>query len=105
MKQKTFLSTSFLLAALCAPVAFAGDIEAGKTKFASICISCHGVNGEGIAPFPKLAGSDENDVIKKLKQYRSGEQIGAMTAVMAPMAAALSDADIENVAAYIATLK
>ena len=29
----------------------------GKKVYASICAACHGPNGEGVGPFPKMAGS------------------------------------------------
>ncbi|MEF3192956.1 MAG: c-type cytochrome, partial [Halothiobacillaceae bacterium] len=86
-----------------APVAAAGDAAAGKAKFAT-CAACHGANGEGAGAFPKLAGLSAADVETKLKKYRAGEQVGPQTALMAPNAAALSDAEIANLAAYIATL-
>ncbi len=39
------------LAALLAPSpATAGDAEAGKTPFASVCSSCHGMGGKGDGP-------------------------------------------------------
>ncbi len=81
----------------------AGDPAAGKAKFAT-CAACHGANGEGSGIFPKLAGLSAADVEAKLKQYRAGEQVGPMTSMMAPNAANLSDADIADLSAYIATL-
>ena len=41
----------------------------------------------------------------KLETYRKGEKIGPMSATMIPMAKTLSDADIDNVTAYIASIK
>jgi len=32
-------------------------IERGKKVFATTCAACHGANGEGVGPFPKMAGS------------------------------------------------
>lgn len=32
-------------------------MEKGKKVYASTCAACHGANGEGIGPFPKMAGS------------------------------------------------
>ncbi|MEW6446456.1 MAG: c-type cytochrome, partial [Pseudomonadota bacterium] len=90
--------------ALMSGAAFAaGDAAAGKAKYGSICASCHGMNGEGAGIFPKLAG--KTDAAAKLKDYKAGKQVGPNTAMMAPQAAGLSDADIENLAAHIATLK
>ena len=80
----------------------AADLEAGKAKY-QVCMSCHGPEGKGQAIFPGIAGQDADYVAGKLNQYRAGEQVGPNTALMAPHAAALSDEDITNVSAYIAT--
>ncbi len=85
--------------------AFAGDAAKGQELFnSSSCAGCHGANGEG-GVGPKLAGQSADDIKAKLHKYKAGEQVGPMTSMMAPMAAGLSDADIDNIAAYIATLK
>lgn len=84
--------------------AFAGDVTAGKALYDSTCVGCHGTNGEG-GVGPKLAGQSAKEIADKLHKYKNGEQVGPMTSMMAPMVADLSDADIENISAYIATLK
>ena len=84
--------------------AFAGDAAAGKAVFGNTCVGCHGANGEG-GVGPKLAGKSADFVKKALHEYKAGKQRGPMTSMMAPMAQGLSDADIDNIAAYIATLK
>lgn len=67
------------------------------------CIGCHGAAGEG-GVGPQLAGQSQADAVAKLHKYKSGEQVGPMTAMMAPMAQGLSDAEIEAVAEYTAGL-
>ncbi len=85
--------------------AFAGgNVDAGKATFGSTCVGCHGANGEG-GVGPKLAGQSAKEIAEKLHEYKAGKQRGPMTSMMAPMAQGLSDQDIENIAAYIATLK
>jgi len=80
--------------------ALAGDVEAGRIKSA-MCASCHGVNGISMSPlWPNLAGQKEQYLIKQIKAFRDGTRQDPM---MAPMVAALSDADIENLAAYYAS--
>ena len=81
----------------------AADAAAGKATFSSTCVGCHGANGEG-GVGPKLSGQSAADIAQKLHDYKAGKQRGPMTSMMAPMAAGLSDADIENIAAYVATL-
>lgn len=81
----------------------AGDVAAGQAAYAS-CAGCHGGAGEGGVVGPKLAGAKAEATIDKLKKYRAGEQIGPMSAMMIPNASSLTDADIDNIAAYIASL-
>lgn len=100
--KKTLVAIA-AVAAMGSTSAFAGDVAAGKTLFANSCASCHGVNAEGQGMFPKLAGQAAADVTSKLNTYKSGGQVGPMTSMMAPMAMGLSDADIANVAAYLAS--
>ncbi|QCU90583.1 c-type cytochrome [Thiomicrorhabdus sediminis] len=80
----------------------AGDATAGQAAYAT-CIGCHGGAAEG-GVGPKLAGQAAADIVAKLQKYKAGEQVGPMTSMMAPMAAGLSDADMENIAAYVAGL-
>ncbi len=79
----------------------AGDAAAGKAK-AAACAGCHGANGEGVAPNPPLAGKSEDVLLQDLQDYKSGKRDNA---VMKGMTAALSDADMANLAAYFASLK
>ena len=76
---------------------FAGDPAAGKAK-AVICQACHGV--EGISPnelWPNLAGQKEGYLIKQMKAFRDGVRSDPL---MSPMSKALTDTDIENIAAF-----
>lgn len=80
----------------------AADIEAGKRKAEEVCASCHGVDGNAsTAPnFPFIGGQHRTYLEKALKDYKSGER---KNPVMAGMAAALSDEDIENLAFYFSS--
>ncbi len=83
----------------------AGDAEAGKAK-AAVCASCHGADGKALIPaYPNLAGQNEEYLVIALKAYRSKERQGGNSALMHAMAANLSDQDINNLAAYYASLK
>jgi len=82
--------------------AYAADAAAGKSKSAT-CAACHGADGNSANPmWPKLAGQHAPYLEKQMKDFRDGRR---KDPVMAPMAAALSDADIANLAAYYASLK
>lgn len=88
--------------AMAATSAVAGDAEAGKAKFGT-CAGCHGANGVSTTPAnPSLAGKDEAYIKAALNAYKSGAKDNA---TMKAMTASLSDADIDNIAAYVATLK
>jgi cytochrome c len=103
MKKYVLTGLALGAALVIGGAAQAGDVEAGKAKFAT-CVSCHGAQGQGQAIFPKLAGHTAEETIDLLKRYRAGETVGPNTPLMAPQAKGLSDEDIENLAAYIETL-
>jgi cytochrome c553 len=115
-----FLMKRVLLAAvLCAPLfAFAqeaapaaaakdvftqGDATAGAAK-AAACFACHGPGGNGaINPeWPKLAGQHSAYIYAELTEFKGGQR---KNPVMLGQAAALSDADMRNVAAFFAGQK
>jgi len=79
----------------------ASDAAAAKAKVA-VCAGCHGEKGEGVAPNPKLAGIPEADLLKALKDFKSGAK---SSPIMNGIAATLSDQDMENFAAYYASFK
>ena len=80
----------------------AADISAGKQK-AAVCFACHGEKGIAIMPtYPNLAGQHEAYLVDALKAYRDG---GRNNPIMVPMAKALTDTDMQNIAAYFAQMK
>lgn len=84
--------------------ATAGNIALGKAKSEeAACISCHGADGvKGLdGSYPILAGQYEDFLVRALTDYKIGRR---KNAVMSGMAAALSKQDIENLAAYYASL-
>ncbi len=95
------ITTAALL--IFAPTAFAGgDAAAGKAK-AAVCAGCHGADGNSVNPmWPKLAGQHATYLVKTIKDYKLGKRKDPM---MGPMSAPLSDADINNLAAYFSSQK
>ena len=80
----------------------AADIEAGKAKSAT-CAACHGPAGISSNPeWPNLAGQQEIYLKKQITAFRDGDRVDPL---MAPMVQSLTDEDIENLAAYFASLK
>lgn len=84
-------------------LAVKGDPAAGKAK-AQSCAGCHGEDGNSAAGSgtPRLAGQYESYLVKTLQDYKSGKR---KNAVMNGIATALSETDIENIAAFYATQK
>lgn len=74
-----------------------GDIEAGRAK-AAVCAGCHGQNGNSQNPvWPKLAGQHAFYIEKELYDFQNQRRVDAL---MTPMAADLSEADIKDLAAF-----
>lgn len=94
----------FALGAAASAVATAADAEAGKAK-AAVCAACHGKDGIAAIPgYPNLAGQNEQYLVSSLKAYKNKQRSGGQSVVMQGQAAALSDEDIANLAAYYASL-
>lgn len=100
-----------ILVCICAFAgpAFATDFEAGKavavgaaeSSAATACFRCHGLDGSGdaAAAFPRLAGQSAEYIYKSLKDYASGARPNE---IMAPIAKALTEGEMRDVAAYYA---
>ncbi|MDE1314612.1 cytochrome c [Vibrio aestuarianus] len=85
--------------------AIAGDAAAGQAK-AAVCAACHGADGIAVIPgYPNLKGQNEQYLISSVKAYKNKERTGGLAMVMQAQASMLSEADIENLAAYYASLK
>ncbi len=117
------LSLATALAAWLAPgAAVAGDAAAGKVVFETNCSTCHGMTGKGdgpvgaaLNPRPRDLSTGEfkfdtdddgkpgtDDDLKNVIQ-KGGAAFGG-SPLMAPWPT-LSDTDVENVIAYIRSLK
>lgn len=102
MKKTAVLPVAVAAAFMAASALAAGDADAGKAKSAS-CAACHGSDGNSNNPvWPNLAGQHAAYVVKQLKAFKSGERKDPL---MSPMAAGLSEQDMENLAAYYAGQK
>ncbi len=100
MKKSLCAGALILAASLFTSAYAAGDPEAGKTKSAT-CVACHGADGVALVPeYPNLAGQGEAYLIKQLREFKEGKRENTL---MSPMAAPLSDQDMEDIAAFYAT--
>ena len=99
--------TLFSVSAVNAQDSYKGDPEAGKAKNA-ICAACHGVDGNSALDInPKIAGQHANYLYKQLSEFKLASQTGGKegrnNAVMNGMAAALSEEDMKDLAAYFSS--
>jgi len=117
------LVAALALAFFLAPAAYAGDAAAGKGKYDTLCFTCHGATGKGdgpagaaLNPPPRdftqgdfILDADGNgtpgedaDLVLVIKDG-AGKYGG--NPVMAPWGAAMTDDDVNNVVAYVRSLK
>jgi cytochrome c553 len=104
--MKKMIGLSVVLAV--APFAQAADIEAGKTRAATVCAACHGANGQSVSDtIPNLAAQRAGYIEAQLKAFKDGtrkaQSATSPTAIMNAIATQLSADDIANVAAYFAS--
>jgi cytochrome c553 len=97
-RNATALAVAFFL---CAD-AVAADAEAGKAK-AQVCVACHGPGGNSTNPaVPALAGQPAQMIATQLYQFREGNRKDPQ---MSPMAANLSNTDMNDLAAYFSGIQ
>ncbi len=89
-----------VFAAEAAPAAFKADPAKGAQLTAS-CQACHTADGSRGSPAnPILQGQHPEYIVKQLTEFKSGKR---KNAIMMGMAAALSDDDMKQVAAFYAS--
>jgi cytochrome c553 len=84
------------------------DPAKGKVIAETVCVACHGADGNSAASAnPHLAGQVEEYIYKQLKNFKAvdGKPAARNNAIMGGMVAPLSDEDMKNVAAWFASQK
>ena len=104
MNEQDMADVAVYLAGTEVLTASKNDVPADKRPKASeVCLACHGTNGVGItADYPTLSGQHRDYIERALHDYKKG---GRKNAIMAGMAATLTPADIEQLAAYYSSQK
>ena len=75
------------------------DLAKGEASFTAICASCHAADGNSSVPVnPKLAQQHPEYLVKQLQEFKSGKRANP---IMSGMAAALTDADMKNIAYWL----
>ncbi len=94
-----FASPAF--AAEAAAAAAKPDLAKGQATSTAVCGACHANDGSrGIPTNPILQGQHPEYLVKQLTEFKAGKRVNA---IMAGMAATLSDEDMKNVAAFYAS--
>jgi cytochrome c553 len=79
------------------------DLAKGEASYGAVCAACHGADGNSGTPVnPKLSQQHPEYLVKQLQEFKSGKRANA---IMSGMVAALSDDDMRNIAAWLATKK
>jgi cytochrome c553 len=74
------------------------DLAKGQTTATNVCAACHTSDGSRGSPAnPIIQGQHPEYLAKQLTEFKSGKRANP---IMQGMAAALSDADMKNVAAF-----
>ena len=85
------------------PLVASNKAPGSVPQAATLCVSCHGQDGVGIAPtYPTLAGQHADYIARALDEYRQG---GRKNPIMKGFAATLKDADIAVIAGYFSNLQ
>ncbi len=103
--NRIVLSSLMLIAASAANAADGQKIftQGGAQPGATACFACHGGDGMGMlaAGFPRLAGLSAGYLSKQLEDFRSGSRVSA---VMQPLAKALTEDEIQAVSSTLAAM-
>jgi len=77
------------------------DPAKGEATYTAVCAACHGADGNSAVPAqPKLAGQHPEYIVKQLREFKAGVR---KNPIMQGFAAALSEDDMRNIAAWVAT--
>ena len=79
------------------------DLEKAKSIAESVCVACHGADGNSAtSAYPNIAGQGADYLFKQLKEFKAGVR---KNAIMNGMAAPLSEQDMRNIAYWVTTQK
>ena len=79
------------------------DLEKAKSIAESVCVACHGADGNSAtSAYPLIAGQGADYLFKQLKEFKAEVR---KNAIMNGMAAPLSEQDMRNIAYWVTTQK
>jgi mono/diheme cytochrome c family protein len=113
-RTKVICATAFILTLVTGPALAQskGDAKAGKAKYDTLCVGCHGATGKGdgaaaaaLTPKPgdftncKEMGKLSDDFLYKIT--KDGGQAVKKSPMMPPWGASLKEPDLHNMVAYV----
>lgn len=88
-----------------------GSVKRGEALAAGIpgktdrCAICHGADLKGLAAIPPIAGRSPSYAVRQLYEFQTDARNGAAAALMKPVVANLTMADMVALAAYLSSLE
>jgi len=83
-----------------------GSLKKGEALAkAAQCGSCHGSDLKGLGPVPPIAGRSPSYMVRQMFDMQSGARKGEWTELMKPVVAKMSNDDLRDVAAFVASQK
>ena len=106
MKKLIFL-ISFLFSSSSFAEELSKEMQNGKLKVQTVCVTCHGMNGQATGAgnsviIPNITAQEKNYMVARLKAYKAGEIKHPQMSVVAQM---LSEQDINDVAEWYSKIK
>ena len=97
MKKKTLPLFALLTAAGSIQAAEPAAHRPSVERMAHACGGCHGTYGHSIAPTPSIAGKPEEDFVKDMLEFKSGQRVSS---IMNRIARAYTEEDITALAQF-----
>jgi cytochrome c553 len=87
-----------------------GSIKKGESLATSggkalACAGCHGPDLKGLGPVPGIAGRSPSYIVRQMYDMKAGARKGVWTPLMTGVVSQLTDDDMLEIAAYVASLK
>src|SRR6185436_13152914 len=77
-------------------------VRTGGTRTVA-CAACHGADLTGLGPVPGIAGRSPSYLARQMFDMQAGARRGEWTELMKPVVAKLTEEDLVNIAAYVAS--
>ena len=107
MKLSKLLLVPAVFAALSLTVSTAALADGAELYKNKTCWSCHGKDAKSpiMGMYPKLAGQNADYAYNQMKDIKSGARNNGQTAAMKGVMGLVNDAEMREIADWLATLK